>query len=59
LEAILAQKDTKNKEYIVAYTSRGFNSPEKNYFATEIECLAAIWTMQYFCSIFIAKKLEL
>ncbi|CAG8842072.1 42568_t:CDS:1 [Gigaspora margarita] len=58
LDAILAQKDENKKEFVVAYTSRTLNSPEKNYLATKIECLAAIWAMQYFCPYIYGKVLE-
>ncbi|CAG8787454.1 25151_t:CDS:2, partial [Dentiscutata erythropus] len=48
LGAILAQKDIDNYEHIIAYTSRTLGPAEVNYSPTEIECLAAIWGMEYF-----------
>jgi len=46
--AVLAQKDEKNKEHVVAYASRRTDPSERNYYATELECLGVVWTVQHF-----------
>lgn len=48
LGAILTQKNDKRKEHVIAYASRRTNEHERNYCATELECLAVVWAIQHF-----------
>jgi len=43
LGAILLQKDSEGYYHAITYLSRGLTKAEKNYSATELECLGMVW----------------
>ena len=48
LGAVLSQKDSEGKEYVVAFASRSLNNAERNYAITDLECLAVVWSINHY-----------
>ena len=46
--ATLSQIDSNGKEYPIAYASKSLRPGEVNYRATELECAAIVWAVEYF-----------
>src|SRR5271163_1732212 len=55
---ILAQ-DHDDGEYVIAYAERTTRGAEPNYGATQLECITAIWVVQYFRHYLIGKRFTL
>ena len=45
IAAVLSQLDSDQAEHPVCFVSRQLNSAERNYSATELECLAVVWSV--------------
>ena len=45
---MLSQKAEDGKEHVVAYASKRTDNTQKNYYASELECLAVVWAIQLF-----------
>jgi hypothetical protein len=48
LGAILSQKDDEGRERVVRYASRRTSDSERNYSATNLECLGVVWAVKHF-----------
>ncbi|CAF1125670.1 unnamed protein product, partial [Brachionus calyciflorus] len=44
----LSQTDENGREYVCSYASPLLKESERHYSATELECLAAVWSINYF-----------
>src|SRR5271163_4090035 len=58
LGSILAQ-DHDDGEHVIAYAGRATRGAEPNYGATQLECVAAVWAVQYFRHYLIGKRFTL
>jgi hypothetical protein len=59
LGAILAQKNDKDKEVVIAYASKSTNKTERNYPITDLECLAIVYGVEYFHKFLINKRFKI
>ena len=59
LGAVLAQKGEDQLMHVIAYGSRTTQGAEKNYGATELECLAVVWATEHFRHYLIGRKFRL
>jgi hypothetical protein len=59
LGAILSQLDDNDQEHVIAYASRTLSKAEKNYAATELECLAVIWAVKHFHAYIYGQRFKL
>jgi hypothetical protein len=59
LGAVLTQEDDDRNEHVIAYASRSLLPAEKNYTATELECLAVVWAIGKFHHYVHGKRFEL
>jgi len=57
--AILSQLDKQGNERVIAYASRQLKPAEKNYAATELECLGIIWAIKHFHTYLSGSKFKL
>jgi deoxyuridine 5'-triphosphate nucleotidohydrolase len=48
LGAILSQKDDQDRERVIRYASRRTSDTERNYSATNLECLGVVWAVKHF-----------
>lgn len=44
--AVLVQKSSTGIEEVLTFASRSLNSAERNYLATELECLGVVWAFE-------------
>ncbi len=59
LEAVLKQEDENENLRPIVYINRSLTLVEKNYYITDLKCLAIIWSIQHFHKYLINKSFKI
>jgi hypothetical protein len=59
LGAVLTQDDEEGRERVICYASQGTKGGQRNYGATQLECLAVVWAIDWFRYYLIGRRFKL